>query len=464
MECTGVPRPRMTLLVVLPVLLVAASPAAQNAQPTSTGLGVIAGTVVDRETGRRLQDAIVTLRASVIDGVLATTSDAEGRYLFEGLAPGSYRVSADLDGYTPDQFRVFGTREWPGPSVAQMTRDGYKTSGGAAWLELADGQRQNNVDLEMVRGGHLRGRVTNDDGLPAHNAHVTAMPLLDDGRFGLAEHARTRSNERGEYVLRDLAPGPYIVSAIAADPARLKALQAPDRRPTFFPGTGRREEATSILVARDTTARNIDFSLRPNDLFRVSGKVLRGRSEGSIEAHLLTGESSVRSVTVGQDGDFDVTHVPSGRQVLWARAATMDGWEAAFLDLSLGSDMLGLVMPLAPSGTISGRVMMEDGISFSADGTQLIAELVDADGTRLDPLPRDRVDIGSDGAFELVGLFGHRMLRLSGTDFSIARVLVGTQPVDVFSVASGEHIDEVLVVVRPNNMPRKSVGPPAISQ
>jgi hypothetical protein len=57
----------------------------------------------------------VTLRGSDIEGVLATTSDAEGRYLFEGLAAGSYRVSADLDGYAPDQFRVFGTREWPDP-------------------------------------------------------------------------------------------------------------------------------------------------------------------------------------------------------------------------------------------------------------------------------------------------------------------------------------------------------------
>jgi protocatechuate 3,4-dioxygenase beta subunit len=437
----------MLPLVLLSLTLLVAPAAAQDSRSIPAGRGVIAGTVVDRETGRPLPDAIVTLRSDS-NGILKTTSDAEGRYMFEGLAAGGYRVSADIDGYAHQQFRVFGNREWPGPGDLRVTAEGYKISGGIAWLGLADGQRRHNVDLAMTRGGHLMGRVTNADGRPVKDAQVTAMFMLGDGGFSITERTHARTNDRGEYVLRDIAPGAYTVSAMWHDPDRLKSSAPLTTRPTFFPGTSKAHEAMTITVAGGATVRNIDIPLTPNDLFRVSGHVLRARSEGSIEAHLLSGEAAVRSVRVGEDGAFDVTHIPPGRHTLWARAATADGWEAAHVDLSLGSDMIGLVLPMTPTGTIVGRVVMEDGAAFTGDGTQLIADLVDVEGHRLDALPRDRVDIGPDGAFALTGMFGHRKLRLSGNDFAVARVFVEKRSVDVLSVASDEQIDQVLVVIQ----------------
>ena len=437
---------RMLLQLLLSLTLLLA-PAAQDSKPIPAGRGVIAGLVFDRETNRPLPDAIVTLRSDG-NGLLKTTSDAEGRYVFEGIAAGGYRVSADLDGYAYDQFRLFGTREWPGPGDLRPTPEGYKTSGGVAWLGLADGQRRYNIDLAMTRGGSLTGRVMHADGRPAKDAQVIAMLMLENGGFSLSERTHSRTNERGEYELRDVAPGAYTVSAVWHDPDRLRSKAPLDTRPTYFPGTGKTHEAMAVPVAGGVTLRHIDISLTPHDLFRLAGHVLRARSEGSIEAHLVSGEFSIRRVRVEEEGAFDVTHIPPGRHTLWARASTADGWEAAHVDLSLGSDMIGLVLPMIPTGTIRGTVVMEDGAAFGGDGTQVIADLVGVDGERLDALPRDRVDIGPDGAFELSGVFGHRTLRLSGNEFVVARVLVDKRSVDVLSVASDERIDKVLVVIQ----------------
>jgi hypothetical protein len=109
--------------------------------------------------------------------------------------------------------------------------------------------------------------------------------------------------------------------------------------------------------------------------------------------------------------------------------------------------VIGLVLPMIPTGSVAGKVIFEDGAHFVGDGTQVIAELVDAEGKRLDALPRDRVEIAPDGSFELSGLFGRRKFRLSGNDFAVTRVVVEKRSVDALSVASDERIGEVLVVV-----------------
>ena len=51
------------------------------------------GVVTDAETGISIPGVKVT-----IDG-LVTNTDANGNYLFEGLAPGSYTVTFEKDGY-----------------------------------------------------------------------------------------------------------------------------------------------------------------------------------------------------------------------------------------------------------------------------------------------------------------------------------------------------------------------------
>lgn len=51
------------------------------------------GVVVDAETGSPIPGVLVT-----IDG-LGTYTDSLGRYVFDGLTPGSYTITFEKDGY-----------------------------------------------------------------------------------------------------------------------------------------------------------------------------------------------------------------------------------------------------------------------------------------------------------------------------------------------------------------------------
>lgn len=89
-------RPVQTWQLVLAVALVAAvltTPASAQLQT-----GSLFGSVVT-PGGDPLPGAAVTLSGGGAPQV--QTSDAQGRFRFPGLAPGVYRLAADLDGYSP---------------------------------------------------------------------------------------------------------------------------------------------------------------------------------------------------------------------------------------------------------------------------------------------------------------------------------------------------------------------------
>jgi hypothetical protein len=201
-----------------------------------------------------------------------------------------------------------------------------------------------------------------------------------------------------------------------------------------------------VQVKAGTTARSIDVVLRPLELYQLSGHVLRGSSGARVEAYLISTAQAVRTVEVNADGAFEVAYLEPGRYTLWARAELADGSEAGAVAFDLGSDLTGLVIPLAPTGEIAGRIVTEDGDPFSFAGAEIVADLIGDDGRPLDRTPRDRAAIGSDGTFHLRGLFGTRTLRLIGTQREVTEVRSGKTPVDAIDVGAGERLRDVTVV------------------
>ena len=130
-----------------------------------------------------------------------------------------------------------------------------------------------------------------------------------------------------------------------------------------------------------------------------------------------------------------------------ARAAKDDEVEVASTAIDLVSNITDLVIGLLPAGTVSGRVVTDDGTALKSL-IQVAAVLVD-DGKEIDEYRRDRTDVTGEGTFVLKGLFGQRVIRLAGFSdgWTIARVTIGKDDVTTVSIATGTTVDEVVIVI-----------------
>ncbi|MGH9400172.1 MAG: carboxypeptidase regulatory-like domain-containing protein, partial [Thermoanaerobaculia bacterium] len=156
--------------------------------------GAVAGTVVERDGRMPVPGAEVSIEALGESGASlrndAARSDASGRFRFEHLKEGRFRVNARADsGRTPVHDVV-----------------------------LAQDQRLEDVLLQLARGARVRGRVT---GLPAERlGGVTISVASQDFQN------RTSTSDDGAFVVDDVPAGPLRVSASTGSPGRMVARSA----------------------------------------------------------------------------------------------------------------------------------------------------------------------------------------------------------------------------------------------
>jgi hypothetical protein len=429
-------------IVLLTLLMSIATRAdAQPLRPLETGDASLSGTVIDRRSKQPIEGAIVELALWQLNGRLLAQTDARGRFVFEHIAPGRYRVIAKHPDYA---MQAYGTIE---PSLMPLRND-------EGIVSLDRGQRRSSIDFALARGASVSGRVTTADGKPLEGATVRATLRRDDGGFTFVEGSTTRTNARGEYVVTNLPEGYYDVAAIWGEPAS-RGAEGPRPAifvpgitpPVFHPGTSRAQDREAIKVEPGAAIRNIDIRFPPNELVRISGQVVRSSTDGEVEAVLLSGASEYR-LTVGADGRFSTPRMRSGRYTLFARSRADDHSEAAWLSVDLMFEMTDVVLALLPTGSIAGKVTTDDGKPIP-DMLQIAAVLTD-EGTELDPNRRDRAFLEPDGAFEIRGLFGPRVLRAVGVTegWAIDRVIADKAPVTSFTMEPGSKIENVTVVLK----------------
>ena len=179
------------------------------ALPTPQAPASIEGLVIKLGTGEPFPNAGVQLNLEVApsddrpdilprqDFHRSVKSDRNGRFIFENVAPGNYRLIATYEGgYVPAEY-------------GQRSPTGQGTS-----FEIAAGQKMTGVQLAMSPTGSISGRVYDRNGEPLGNGQVMAMrQVYKNGRRALTIVQIVATDDRGEYRLFWLAPGRYYVSA-----------------------------------------------------------------------------------------------------------------------------------------------------------------------------------------------------------------------------------------------------------
>jgi protocatechuate 3,4-dioxygenase beta subunit len=242
-------------------------------------------------------------------------TDQDGRFSFDGLAPGEYSLDVQKTGFAPVN--------------EPMTRPPTFT--------VAAGQRL-AVDLRLQRGGVISGRVLDAQGEPLADVHVMAMR-----RMAAPPHGGTtllpapmqgpqQTNDLGEFRVAGLAPGEYIVAAMPTGfmafggPAVTPALPRPSpggaRRTTvrtFYPGTADQASAQTVTVAAGSEVGNVVLMMQSAPAFRVSGIVI-DESGAPIEGAMVMLMGDPTAGLMGPagngqsdaSGQFAIDDVPAG--------------------------------------------------------------------------------------------------------------------------------------------------------
>jgi len=360
------------------------------------GAAIVRGRVVT-PAGSPVPRAQVRLMPADITQTRAASADADGRFEFRDVAPGTVRVIAGKAGYDPvDAVRAIEVKP-------EATRDG--------------------IELRLVRWSTMSGTVTSDRGEPVAGARVQLLRLrYDGGRRRLVPTGVPRqTNDLGRYRLYPVAPGQYVVSAALAGFA---AAEQEGYAPSYYPGAAQPASAQFVPVAASENVDGIDIELARARLARVAGRVLSPEGD-PISPGALSLNTSVRSAaavslsmgaSIANDGSFEFRNVPPGEYVIRSGRGRSQPWiEDAFGMLPVavdGADVTGLSVPTSSGSSVTGRfTFLGRGANVPPpSAVELRPLVVDFDAA---PPNVATAKINDDWTFEMQGLNGARRLTLT---------------------------------------------------
>ncbi len=271
--------------------------------------------------------------------------DEAGSFKLNGLAPGSYSITATAPGY--------------------VTADDLSTR----IYRLGE-----TATIRLVKGGVITGRITDSSGEPLIDVSVKVQRLRDlNGKKVSQGEDSTRSgrhqtDDRGIYRAFGLYPGVYIVAVESSCAQNWFWSQGDNEVPTYYPMTTR-DAALEITVRPGDEVSGIDIRHRGDTGHAISGMISgvteSSQTYGSPSLTLLNAATKevVSSTSANQSKVFVFFGIPNGEYELYARMLgdnEINAAGSAPQRVSVkGLDVTGLNLRLTTYGSISGRVLTE---------------------------------------------------------------------------------------------------------
>ncbi len=226
-----------------------------NAQPAGdkTSTSVISGKVTIGGKGAAgfvVGLANETPSSSIhITGLTATT-DEDGNYRIKNVPPGTYKVLV--------------------AALAYVQSDGLRP------VAVGKNEVAENVDVTLVRGGVITGKVIDADGRPVLEEEVFFSLTTPSRAFPFLRTVRT--DDRGIYRAFGVPAGRYIVSA-GKDPISSFGRQNAGHVRTYHPSALNPADATAIQVNEGSETTNVDITLaRQLSRYTARGRIIDGET------------------------------------------------------------------------------------------------------------------------------------------------------------------------------------------
>jgi hypothetical protein len=318
--------------------------------------------------------ATVTLSGEQPPSRWSVTSDAQGRFQFDGVPPGDYTLTAGKPGFID---MAFGAR-----------RAGRGVAGNP--IRVAAGQRIDGIAMRLPRGGVISGIVTDEFGDPAFGVPMRALRLGYGSGARMATTAATgATDDLGGYRLAGLLPGEYIISAVPRDAvAALASTQAslqermaqtgqrgtPINRnetapldpvgyvPVYFGGTASPSAATRVTVGVGQQVGSVDLQLQSIRTATIRGTV--ASTDGAVvsaNVHLV--DPAMPIVTLGAwfrnstpGGKFSFAGLPPGNYVVTAKATVAGVPVSGTVNVPVEGNVVDVAITLRRGVTVSGAI------------------------------------------------------------------------------------------------------------
>ena len=349
---------RLLLPIIFAALAISTAIDAQpNTKPKPTGS--IGGRVTVSGKAAPEIEVVAILNNSPQRPAAHATTDNEGRYHLSGLAAGSYQVMPIA----------------PTMVAAVNTFDYRMYYGASKPIILNEAESVDDIDLKLVRGGVITGRITDAEGRPAVEQEIRLFFVDQSGQQTASGPANAmnylmyRTDDRGIYRLYGLPPGFYKVS-VGRDPMDPGTTGPNDSNyyvRTFYPDVTDFAKAQVVELTEGSEATNIDIKLgQRRESYSIAGRVVdavTGKPIGGIRPTYLvqtpSGTHTVSGMPTDARGEFRMTGLTPGRYQLFASSGFEgSGYYSDPIAVEVvDNDVTGVELKAIQGLTISGVVM-----------------------------------------------------------------------------------------------------------
>jgi hypothetical protein len=372
----------VSLLLLLTALASANAQTAADKSSTSTisGKVTLGGKGV---SGIVVGLAIATPSNSTYVTQLRAVTDDEGNYRIKNVPPDTYQVLVASPQYVPSEART---------SVV-----------------VGKNEVVENIDVTLIRGGVITGKVTDADGRPAVEEQVFFSSNTPSKAFPYWRTIRT--DDRGVYRAFGLPPGRYTVSA-GKDSLSSFGRSGTGYQRTYHPSTVNAAEATTIDINEGSEATNVDIMLgRQLQKYAARGRIIDGETSQPLPNAGIgikfffdrNGSTSSGTAAVStKDGDFTIENLPPGKYAVYSQTDSEQLSEPVRFEV-IDQDVEGLVIKTFKGASVSGVAVVEGlrPTATSLAGFQISAFVSDEH--------HGMTVINSDGSFRLAGLPAGRL-------------------------------------------------------
>ncbi len=347
----------------------------------------VEGQIISATTGEPLKKVQV-LVALDDKHRYATSTDAQGKFVFEDLPPGDYSLSAERVAYL----------------------DGHAESD----ISASPGESVRDILLKLIPAGVISGRVVDEDGDP-----------VPSGEAGIKRYVGKRElytesmgvNGEGGFTFTGLKPGRYYLDATTQS---IGAAPQPGRKgneeafaETFYPSALDQASSIPIDLKPGAEFRNLEIRLRKQRVFRVRGAITGADSDGPLKLSLIPRDRSGHAFSSSTSkGYFEFADVPPGSY--WIRVdATQTSVDRSTYSMTSRRQTLfcnypvevadknleNLAVPLVPGASITGKVSTDGVKAENMHADKPLHVSLEAFESFL-PSPPEAA-VGADGTFQI---------------------------------------------------------------